>query len=774
MYGFDFELDDFQKEAIKHIQNGKSVVVCAPTGAGKTVIAQSAIHLALEEGKRIFYTTPLKALSNQKYFDFSYLYGHDKVGLLTGDTSLNRNAQIVVMTTEVFRNMLYGTTFGTLKDNLENVGYVVLDEVHYMNNEQRGTVWEESIIYCPTNIQLIALSATVANSDQLTAWINTVHSKTELVYTDFRPVPLRFFYYDSSQSHTILPLTTPEGKLNNKIRPESRWKHFNSKTKPQNPMEKIISILHEKEMLPAIYFTFSRKKCDENARKCLHLNLLTEKEKDEIDVLIKEYLLENAYLENNPQLELLKAGVAAHHAGLLPAWKVLVEQLFQKGLIKVVFATETLAAGINMPARTTIISSISKRTDDGHRMLSANEFLQMSGRAGRRGMDKIGYVVVVGTPFQTPEEVAALALSGANPLESKFSPSYSMVLNLLQRFTLDEARELIFKTFGYFSSTDRVTPLLKEMEEYQKRIDAAHNFSCNYNHSAQDFREFCKWKRMYVEMRTLAKTLKRQSGKKKGAMPPESIEFLNKAKEYKRNMERFGCDACKRYQSHKKELEVLERYEKKVKKLQKEIEFQKDLYWQKFLAHKDILETTQNLADNYPTQRGKTPMALRNENELYIAEIILSGLLNDLSIAELASVICALSCEDCHFDDKALTVPPSKNVRKKINQIKDIRRKITLLERDHNIENNMNLNTQFCSLIEYWVNSNIEEAQEPSVAWENMFADCDFSQGDVVRAFKRTIDLLRQITIVENTTTTLVENAKEAIRAINKEPVNVD
>jgi superfamily II RNA helicase len=350
-----------------------------------------------------------------------------------------------------------------------------------------------------------------------------------------------------------------------------------------------------------------------------------------------------------------------------------------------------------------------------------------------------------------------------------------MVLNLLQRFTLDEARELIFKTFGYFSSTDRITPLLREMEEYQKRIDAANSFSCDYKHSAQDFREFCKWKRMYVEMRTLAKTLKRQSGKKKkDAMPPEAIEFLNKAKQYRHNMERFGCDVCKRYQNHKKELEVLERYEKKVKKLQKEIEFQKDIYWQKFLAHKDILETTQNLADDYPTQRGKTAMALRNENELYISEIILSGLLNDLSTAELASVICALSCEDNHFDDKALTTPPCKNVRKTINQIKDIRRKITFLERDHNIENTMNLNTQFCSLIEYWVANNLEEEQNSATTWDNMFADCDFSQGDVVRAFKRTIDLLRQITIVENTTSALIENAKDAIRAINKEPVNVD
>ena len=223
MYEFPFELDDFQKEACECITKGESVVVCAPTGDGKTVIAQHAIHCALEQDKRVFYTTPLKALSNQKYNDFSEKYGSDKVGLLTGDTSINhRGAQIVVMTTEVFRNMLYGTNFGSVTDNLKDVKYVILDEVHYMNDEQRGTVWEESIIYCPTNVQLVALSATVANADKLTDWINTVHSKTELINTDFRPVPLRFYYFDSSQPHTLLPLLTPNGTLNKKIKPEKK------------------------------------------------------------------------------------------------------------------------------------------------------------------------------------------------------------------------------------------------------------------------------------------------------------------------------------------------------------------------------------------------------------------------------------------------------------------------------------------------------------------------------------------------------------------------
>ena len=460
MNEFPFELDDFQKEACEFIDKGESVVVCAPTGAGKTVIAEHAINNALKNGTRIFYTTPLKALSNQKYYDFGEKYGHDKVGLLTGDTSINRNAQIVIMTTEVFRNMLYGTNFGSVTDNMKDVKYVVLDEVHYMNDEQRGTVWEESIIYCPTNVQIIALSATVANAQELTDWINTVHSKTELVDTDFRPVPLKFFYF----------------------------------------VKEIIRNLQENDMLPAIYFTFSRKKCDEQMEKCASLDLVTRGEKAQIRQFIDEFIAENPHLYNNKHIEYLLCGVASHHAGLLPAWKILVEKLFQKGLIKVVFATETLAAGINMPARSTVISSTSKRTDSGHRMLTASEFLQMSGRAGRRGMDEVGYVTIVGTQFQTPEEVAELVLSDANPLESRFSPSYSMVLNLLQRFSLDEAKELILKSFGYFSSGSRLQPLLLAQKQIEGEMKSR-EFVCPYKLCDDKLAEYDKIRHIYVQNR---------------------------------------------------------------------------------------------------------------------------------------------------------------------------------------------------------------------------------------------------------------------------------
>lgn len=772
MLNFNFELDDFQKEAINYIEEGKSVVVCAPTGAGKTCIAEAAIQLAIQNNNRIFYTTPLKALSNQKYHDFSKKYGIENTGLLTGDTSINRDAKIVVMTTEVFRNMLYGTTFGSVKDNLKDVKYVVLDEVHYMNDESRGTVWEESIIYCPTNIQIIALSATVQNSSQLTDWINTVHSETKHVFTDFRPVPLRFYYYDSSKPHTILPLMTPTGALNSKIKPESRYKYFNAKTQPKNPMADIVEVLHQKDMLPCIYFTFSRRKCDENALQCKKLELLTKEESIEIEKYIDEYLKDNMYLFNSPQLELIKKGVAPHHAGLLPGLKNLIERLFQKGLIKVVFATETLAAGINMPARTTIISSISKRTDDGHRLLTANEFLQMSGRAGRRGMDEIGYVVIVGTPFQTPDEVYNLATSSSNPLESKFEPCYSMVLNLLQRFSLDEAKELILKTFGYFSSSDRLLPLINELKRYEENISEMKKFRCHNNLTSDDLVEFIKYKNLYIEYRTILKTLKKQN--KGGKNQKEIAQFAAKTKEILHKFQSFGCNDCKVYKKHRKDLELIQRFEKKARQLKKDIDFQKDVYWQKFLAHKKVLEVMGHLKDDYPTEIGKITMGLRCENELYISEILKSGVLSGLGPIELASVVCAITSEEIRNKDGIITSPPSSNVRKVLSKIKDIKRKIFMVERDFNLQNEMNLHSHFSGLIEKWVSSNLIEDNDQTKTWNELFEDNEFSEGDVVRAFKRTIDLLRQFTIIENVDPEVAQTAKDAIKAINKEPVNID
>ncbi|WAL58180.1 DEAD/DEAH box helicase [Thermocoleostomius sinensis] len=463
---FPFELDDFQKQAIAALDAGQSVVVCAPTGSGKTLIGEYAIYRALARGKRVFYTTPLKALSNQKLRDFRERFGADRVGLLTGDASINRDAPILVMTTEIFRNMLYGTPIGQVGTSLVDVEAVVLDECHYMNDRQRGTVWEESIIYAPPLIQLVALSATIANSDQLTDWIRQVHGPTQLVYSNFRPVPLVYHFCNPKGLFPLL---------------DNKRKAINSRLKPKGGRQRgrqdapsllyVVSQLQQRDMLPAIYFIFSRKGCDKAVAELEHLSLVNRAEAAALKYRIDAFLQRSPEAARTGHIEPLYRGIAAHHAGVLPAWKGLIEELFQEGLIKIVFATETLAAGINMPARTTVISSLSKRTDRGHRLLNASEFLQMAGRAGRRGMDDLGHVVTIQTPFEGATDAAYLATSGADPLVSQFTPSYGMVLNLLQTHTLQQAQDLVERSFGNYLSTLYLKPQQQGIEALTAELE---------------------------------------------------------------------------------------------------------------------------------------------------------------------------------------------------------------------------------------------------------------------------------------------------------------
>ncbi|MBE9065097.1 DEAD/DEAH box helicase [Leptolyngbya cf. ectocarpi LEGE 11479] len=468
---FSFQLDPFQLDAIEALNQGQSVIVCAPTGSGKTLVGEYAIYRALHEKKRVFYTTPLKALSNQKLRDFRNQFGPDNVGLLTGDTSVNRNAPILVMTTEIFRNMLYGTTMGEVDNAVRDVQTVVLDECHYMNDRQRGTVWEESIIYCPPEIQLVGLSATVANGDQLTDWIAKIHGPSQLIYSDFRPVPLTMHF---ATGKGIFPLlndkkTALHGRLKKHRKPPRAQR--GQKKRPVTASNAfIVTQLQQRDMLPAIFFIFSRKGCDKSVQSINNLSLVNPSEAFVLKRRIDDFLEANPEAARVGQVEPLYHGVAAHHAGLLPAWKGLVEELFQAGLIKVVFATETLAAGINMPARTTVIGSLSKRTDSGHRLLHASEFLQMAGRAGRRGMDVEGHVVTVETPFEGAKEASSLALAKPDPLISQFTPSYGMVLNLLQNHSLTATRDLVERSFGQYLSTLHLSPQQQAIDDVEHNI----------------------------------------------------------------------------------------------------------------------------------------------------------------------------------------------------------------------------------------------------------------------------------------------------------------
>ena len=474
---FPFPLDAFQQAALAAINRGQSLVVSAPTGSGKTLIGEYAIHRALAHGRRVFYTTPLKALSNQKLRDFRRQFGAKRVGLLTGDLSLNREAPVVVMTTEIFRNMLYGRS--ELDDPLAGVEAVVLDECHYMNDSQRGTVWEESIIHCPGAVQLLALSATVANGEQLTDWIRQVHGPCALIHSVHRPVPLSHSFCSAKGLHPLLNGAGNGLHPGCKVwrPPKGQRRRGGPGAKPPQPepprLTFVVEQLAARDMLPAIVFIFSRRGCDRGVGELAKMNLLSPDQQERLAVRLEQFREQMPDgMRGDGHADALLRGVASHHAGVLPAWKELIEELFQAGLLKVVLATETLAAGINMPARSTVICALSKRTETGHRPLMASEFLQMAGRAGRRGLDREGHVVTVQSRFEGVREAGQLATSPADPLVSQFTPSYSMVLNLLQRYSLSQARELVERSFGRYLASLGLVDEQQAIDQLAAQVEA--------------------------------------------------------------------------------------------------------------------------------------------------------------------------------------------------------------------------------------------------------------------------------------------------------------
>ncbi len=482
-----YPLDRFQLDALDLLDEGQSVLVSAPTGSGKTVVAEYAVHLALGEGAKAFYTTPIKALSNQKYGDLRRKYGAEQVGLLTGDNSINGQAPIVVMTTEVLRNMIHAEP-GRLAD----LRYVVLDEVHFLQDRYRGGVWEEVILGAPPNVTLVCLSATVANADQLAAWISEVRGATGVVIETHRPVELKnlFVVGDRLAERLHLLPTFVDGRPNPEAikldelidRPGSGRKAASlsrqqlgargalgtgpaarqRRSRVYRPRRvEVVERLAADQLLPAIYFVFSRAGCDESVRQCLEdgLRLTTPEERQRIRAIVESYVdpltdEDLSVLGYSSYVASLEAGMAAHHAGMVPPFREAVEACFAEALVKVVFATETLALGINMPARSVVIEEVTKFGGSGHQELTPGEYTQLTGRAGRRGIDEIGYAAVLCSPFHSFDDVARIAGGRPRALSSSFRPTYNLAVNLVRRHTREAAYSLVSSSFAQFLSDD--------------------------------------------------------------------------------------------------------------------------------------------------------------------------------------------------------------------------------------------------------------------------------------------------------------------------------
>ncbi|MEV7613024.1 DEAD/DEAH box helicase [Streptomyces sp. NPDC089799] len=550
---YEFGLDPFQIDACKALEGGKGVLVAAPTGSGKTVVGEFAVHLALSQGRKCFYTTPIKALSNQKYSDLVRRYGAEKVGLLTGDNSVNSEAPIVVMTTEVLRNMLYAGS-----QSLLGLGYVVMDEVHYLSDRFRGAVWEEVIIHLPESVTLVSLSATVSNAEEFGDWLDTVRGDTEVIVSEERPVPLwqhvmagRRIYdlFEEESDHggrgsarrevnpdllrmareensrTYNPRDRRRGKM---VREADRERERRSRGRIWTPgRPEVIERLDNEGLLPAITFIFSRAGCEAAVQQCLYAGLRLND--DAARLRVREIVEERTssipaedlhVLGYYEWLEGLERGVAAHHAGMLPTFKEVVEELFVRGLVKAVFATETLALGINMPARTVILEKLVKWNGEQHADITPGEYTQLTGRAGRRGIDVEGHAVVLWQRGMDPGALAGLAGTRTYPLRSSFRPSYNMAVNLVQQFGRHRSRELLETSFAQFQADRSVVGISRQVQRNEEGLTGyREGMTCHLG----DFEEYARLRR---DLKDRENELAKQGAVQRRAQAAASLERL--------------------------------------------------------------------------------------------------------------------------------------------------------------------------------------------------------------------------------------------------------
>ncbi|MFG7941911.1 RNA helicase [Streptomyces sp. NHF165] len=542
---YDFALDAFQIEACQALEAGKGVLVAAPTGSGKTIVGEFAVHLALEQGRKCFYTTPIKALSNQKYSDLVKRYGAAKVGLLTGDNSVNSEAPIVVMTTEVLRNMLYAGS-----KSLLGLGYVVMDEVHYLSDRFRGAVWEEVIIHLPESVALVSLSATVSNAEEFGDWLDTVRGDTEVIVSEHRPVPLwqhvlvgrRMYdlFEESGEKREVNPDLERVARMeNSRVRPADR-----RRGRPQRAADRererrqrarvwtpsraeVIDRLDSEGLLPAITFIFSRAGCEAAVQQCLYsgLRLNDAAARARVREIVEERTADIpdrdlhvlGYFE---WLEGLERGIAAHHAGMLPTFKEIVEELFVKGLVKAVFATETLALGINMPARSVVLEKLVKWNGEQHVDITPGEYTQLTGRAGRRGIDIEGHAVVLWQRGMDPGALAGLAGARTYPLRSSFKPSYNMAVNLVSQFGRHRSRELLETSFAQFQADRSIVGISRQVQRNEEGLEGYRaSMTCHLG----DFEEYARLRR---ELKDRETELAKQGAAQRRAQAAAALEKL--------------------------------------------------------------------------------------------------------------------------------------------------------------------------------------------------------------------------------------------------------
>ncbi len=773
--GLAFDLDDFQLSACRALDDGRSVLVAAPTGAGKTVIAEFAVFLAMNStATKVFYTAPMKALSNQKFQEFVDVYGPDDVGLLTGDTNINSRARIVVMTTEVLRNMLYAGS-----DLLPDLGFVIMDEVHYLADRFRGAVWEEVIIHLPQDVRLVSLSATVSNAEEFGDWLQTVRGDTSVIVSEERPVPLeqhillRSTLVDLFDSHRSAgqPTVNPElvqmarygGRAPGARQRSDAARHHARGGRPhQRKMDRaaVIRLLEERDLIPAIFFIFSRAGCDSAVTQVLRsgIRLTTQSERKQIRAIAQERCrsivdADLAILGYWEWLGGLERGVAAHHAGMLPAFKEVVEELFRRKLVKVVFATETLALGINMPARTVVLESLEKFNGEARVPITPGEYTQLTGRAGRRGIDVEGHSVIQWQDGLDPHAVASLASRRTYPLNSSFSPSYNMAVNLIAQFGRQRTRELLQSSFAQFQADRGVVDLARKVRSQEESLDGyAKSMTCHLG----DFREYSGIRRELTDLER--KGVGRADAHSRG----ERERRQHKLTQLRKAMRQHPCHNCADREAHARWAERWWKLHRSTEEVRKQIANRTGAISRVFDRVTDVLLSLGYLADDGGgeftlTEAGRTLRRIYGERDLLVAECLRTGAWNSLDPAGLAAIAVALVYEprrdDGQYYERML---PRGGFRDALGTTTALWSELDDREQQNHLPGSEPISASLSLAMYDWAKGR---------SLERVLEEAHLAAGDFVRVTKQTIDLLDQISIVaESPIGATARTALDAVR----------
>ncbi|MDA2985092.1 MAG: DEAD/DEAH box helicase [Actinomycetota bacterium] len=723
---FPFDFDEFQIQACHQLEDGNGVLVAAPTGSGKTIVGEFATHLALNSGSKCFYTTPVKALSNQKYNDLVEKHGVNQVGLLTGDSNLNSEAPILVMTTEVLRNMIYANS-----STLDDLSYVVMDEVHFLADKFRGAVWEEILIHLDPEIKIVSLSATVSNVEEFGDWLSSVRGRTSIIVSEIRPVPL---YQHVLVGHRLLDLFESPGKINRELLKAEKRELDSRSVRGRNSgfLDKnaLITRLANDDYLPAIFFIFSRAGCDAAAQRAVRdgLNLTTALEK----IAIRDYVSSRTSHLAGEDLKILKfeewqqaleKGIALHHAGMLPLFKEITEGLFQLGYLKIVFATETLALGINMPARTVILEKLIKWNGESHVAITPGEYTQLTGRAGRRGIDIEGNSIIMWSPSIDAAMAASLAGTRTYPLRSSFVPSYNMSANLIEKMSVERAKESLALSFAQYQADKSVLDLNLQIARNRKAI-SAFSISCHLG----DFES-------YFKLRLEIKEIERSPLSHRAKNRHQELELRSeKISEIRREMRSHPSHGCPDREIHAREMEKITRLERETENLENKVSLRRNVIPRTFEKILEILSEFGYFSQGKLTESGRVLLNIFSESDLLITEILRKGIFVSLKAIEIPALLSGILYQS-RSDDRQLPRIP-KNLDSSIQEVLYLWSTINDLELSYGINTQKEPDYSLSWSVYRWSSGN---------TITSILRETDVNVGDFVRHIKQVIDLIGQL-----------------------------